>query len=61
MAPVLDPTYVQRKAGVFSGRVKPARAKVSSPVAWMAGGRETELRESIDKAIFRDGERVVGP
>jgi hypothetical protein len=50
-----------RKAGVFSGTVKPTGAKVSSPVAWMARGRETELWESIDKAILKDGERVVGP
>jgi len=25
------------------------------------GRRETELWESIDKAILKDGERVVGP
>ena len=60
LGPASGCEYVRRKAGVFSGRVKPAKAKVSSPVAWMAGERETELRESIDKAIFRDGERVAG-
>ena len=41
--------------------MKPTGVKVSSPVAWMARGRVTELWESIDKAIFWDGERVVGP
>ena len=46
--------YVQRKAGVFSG-MKPTGAKVRSPVAWMARGRETELWESIDETIFRMG------
>ena len=43
-----------RKAGVFSGD-KPTGAKVRSPVAWMARGRETEPWESIDKTIFRMG------
>jgi hypothetical protein len=41
--------------------MKPTGAKVRSPVARMARGRETELWESIDKAILKDGERVVGP
>jgi len=30
----------------------PTGAKVRSPVAWMASGRETEHWESIDKAIL---------
>jgi len=49
-----------RKAGVFSGAVKPTGAKVRSPVAWMARGRETELWESIDKAIVRMGSESSG-
>ena len=35
------------------GVPKPTRVKVRSPAAWMARGRETELWESIDKAIAR--------
>jgi len=35
-----------------AGSNRPAGAKVSSPVAWMARGRETELWESIDETIF---------
>ena len=30
----------------------PVRVKVLSPVAWMAGRRETEYLKPIDKAIF---------
>jgi hypothetical protein len=37
------------------------QGKSQKPCSWMAGEGETEPRESIDKAIFRDGERVVGP
>ena len=41
---------------VYSAGInRPAGAKVSSPVAWMAKGRETELWESIDETIFRMG------
>jgi len=54
--------YVQRKGWCNSvGGFRPTGAKVRSPVAWMASGRETELWESIDKAIHWDGERVIGP
>jgi hypothetical protein len=41
-----------RNVGIFSG-IKPTGAKVSSPVVWMARGRETELWESIDETIVR--------
>ena len=40
------------KADVFSGR-QPRRGKSQSPVTWMAGWRETETLEPIDKAIAR--------
>src|ERR1017187_4479352 len=39
---------VQRRL-VCSAGVKPAGAKVRRPVAWMAGGRETETLKPIDK------------
>jgi hypothetical protein len=43
-----------------AGRNRPAGAKVRSPVARMARGRETELWESIDKAIVRMGSESSG-
>ena len=39
------------KAGVFSGR-QAHRGRNQSPVAWMAGRRETEDLKPIDRAIF---------
>jgi hypothetical protein len=32
---------------------RPTGVRVRNPVAWIAGGKETELLEPIDKAIFR--------
>ena len=40
---------------------RPTKAKVRSLVAWIAGRRETEFPKPIDKAIFEDGEQVIGP
>ena len=40
---------------------RPTGVRVRNPVAWIAGGKETELLEPIDKAIFKDGEQVTGP
>jgi len=57
------------KAGVFSGS-QPRQGKSRSPVAWMVGRRETELRKSIDKAVLgtvsessgrNEGEGTGGP
>ena len=42
---------VQRRLARSVGD-KPTRAIVSSPVAWIAGGRETDFLKPIDKAIF---------
>jgi len=33
--------------------IEPTGVRVRNPVAWIAGGKETELLEPIDKAIFR--------
>ena len=46
---------------VCSAGVRPARVTVRSPVAWMAGMRETDYLKPIDKAILRGCERVTGP
>jgi hypothetical protein len=40
---------------------RPTEAKVRSLVAWIAGRRATEFPKPIDKAIFQDGEQVIGP
>ena len=32
--------------------VRPTRVRIRSPVAWMAGTRETDYLEPIDKAIL---------
>jgi len=39
---------------VCSAGLSPARVIIRSPVAWMAGTRETDYLKPIDKAIFRD-------
>ena len=39
----------------------PARATIRSPVAWVAGMRETDCLKPIDKAFHWGGERVTGP
>jgi hypothetical protein len=46
---------------VCSAGVSPARVIIRSPVAWMAGMRETDYLKPIDKAIRRGCERVTGP
>ena len=38
---------------VCSAGVNPARVRIRSPVAWMAGMRETDYLKPIDKAVFR--------
>jgi hypothetical protein len=40
---------------------RPTEVIVRSLVAWIAERRETETLEFIDKAIFKDGERAIGP
>ena len=40
---------------------RPTEAKVRSLVARIAKRRETEFPKPIDKAIFKDGEQVIGP
>ena len=52
MAPVLDPTRVQKRL-VCSVGGSPTEVTVRSLVAWMAECRETESLKPIDKAIFR--------
>ncbi|HUV78249.1 MAG TPA: hypothetical protein VMW06_09330, partial [Desulfobacterales bacterium] len=46
---------------VCSAGVSPARVRIRSPVAWMAGTRETDCLKPIDKAILKGCERVTGP
>jgi len=40
---------------------RPTKVKVRSLVAWIAERREIEFLMPIDKAIFQDGEQVIGP
>ena len=47
------------KAGVVS-RSQSCRGKSQDPVAWIAGWRETNILEPIDKTSFREV-RVTGP
>ena len=42
---------VQRRL-VCSAGVSPVRVRIRSPVAWMAGRRETEYLKPIDKTIL---------
>ena len=37
---------------VWSAGVSPVRVRIRSPVAWMAGMRETDYLKPIDKAVF---------
>jgi hypothetical protein len=46
---------------VGSAGVSPVRVRIRSPVAWMAGMRETDYLKPIDKALFKGCERVTGP
>src|ERR1700692_2526703 len=43
---------ISRVKLVYSAGVSPARARVRDPVAWIVRRKETESRESIDKAIL---------
>jgi hypothetical protein len=58
-----NPPYgsATRKKQVCSVGDRPTEAKVRSLVAWIAGRREIEFPKPIDKAIFQDGEQVIGP
>ncbi len=58
-----NPPYgsATRKKQVCSVGGRPTEAKVRSLVAWTAGRREIEFPKPIDKAIFQDGEQVIGP
>jgi hypothetical protein len=51
---------VSRKRLACSVGVSPAGVIVRSPVAWMAGMRETDYLKPIDKATFKRCERVTG-
>ena len=55
---------------VCSAGVNPVRVRIRSPLAWMAGMRETDYLKPIDKAVFRtvsespgrnESERTGGP
>jgi hypothetical protein len=55
---------------VCSAGVSPVRVRIRSPVAWMAGMRETDYLKPIDKAVFwtvsespgrNESERTGGP
>ena len=55
---------------VCSAGVSPVKVRIRSPVAWMAGMRETDYLKPIDKAVFgtvsespgrNESERTGGP
>ena len=46
---------------VCSAGDSPARVRIRSPVAWMAGMWETDYLKPIDKAILMGCEQVTGP
>jgi hypothetical protein len=48
----LRATVRPAKAGVFSRSSKPAGAKIRSPVAWIAGWRETKTLKPIDNRLL---------
>ena len=50
-----------QKRLMCSAGVSPAGVRARSPVAWMAGRRETECPEAHRQRHPRDGERVAGP
>jgi hypothetical protein len=66
--PALEPYWrkpavrkrVQEKL-VCSVGDRPTKVIVRGLVAWIAERREIEFLMPIDKAIFQDGERVIGP
>jgi hypothetical protein len=45
---------------VCSAGVSPARVRIRSSIAWMAGIRETDYLKPIDKAIQRDVSKSPG-
>jgi hypothetical protein len=51
--PSFRSSRVSRVTLMCSAGVSPAGARASSPVAWMAGRRETDVLEPIDKALGR--------
>ena len=58
-----NPTFrerVQEKL-VCSVGDRPTKVIVRGLVAWIAERREIEFLMPIDKAIFQDGEQVIGP
>ena len=52
---------VSRKKRVCSVGDRPTKVKVRGLVACIAERREIEFLMPIDKAIFQDGEQVIGP
>jgi hypothetical protein len=52
-AEVVEGRSVSSKRLACSVGDRPTGVRVRNPVAWIAGGKETELLEPIDKAIFR--------
>jgi hypothetical protein len=50
---------VQKRLACSVG-VSPTGVTVRSPVAWMAGMRETDNLKPIDKATFKSCEQVTG-
>jgi hypothetical protein len=53
-APVLDPTCVQQRLACSAGD-SPVGVEVRSPVAWIAGRRETDYLKPIDRPSLREG------
>jgi hypothetical protein len=58
-----DPTVQERvqEKLVCSVGDRPTKVIVRGLVAWIAERREIEFLMPIDKAIFKDGEQVIGP
>ena len=59
--PAVRKRVQEKKELVCSVGDRPTKVKVRGLVAWIAGRRETEFLIPIDKAIFKDGEQVIGP
>ena len=51
---------VSRVKLVCSAGVSPARVRARTPVAWIAGLRETKTSKPIDKDIGRDDSELPG-
>lgn len=60
---VLNLAYnsVSREGTRVQRGMSPARGEARAPVAWMAGGRETDSLKPIDKATCKGGERAARP